>query len=62
MFVNYAIDDIIGREKFCDLMKDIASGEGPTDEAIYEEFDRFDVNKDGTVDKDEFRELCINIF
>ena len=37
-------------------MKDIASGEAPSDEAIYEEFDKFDVNNDETVDKVEFKE------
>lgn len=43
-------------------MKDIASGGAPPDEAIYEEFDKYDVNKDGTVDREEFKFLVINIF
>jgi len=40
-------------------MKDIASGAVPSDEAIYEEFDRYDVNKDETVDRSEFKILVI---
>jgi hypothetical protein len=41
-------------------MKDIAKGgQVPTDEAIYEEFDKYDVNKDETVDRDEFKILVM---